>query len=164
MGLGKLGAGFWAIALAGAVWASDAWITTALLATGILALAVLDHHNRGYWERLGIPTVSGSLPILGHALDILSSKEYAYESFERALQEHKNSKILGRYWFWEPIALVTEAETVKNICIKDFDHFVDRRTTAVSGGKDDYSNDFLTVAEGSHWKGIRNVLSPTFSS
>ncbi|CAL4097754.1 unnamed protein product [Meganyctiphanes norvegica] len=62
------------------------------------------------------------------------------------------------------MAVVTDAETVKHICIKDFDHFVDRRPTAVSGGKDVYTNEFLTAAEGSHWKGIRSVLSPTFSS
>ncbi|CAL4141423.1 unnamed protein product, partial [Meganyctiphanes norvegica] len=117
----------------------------------------------GYWRKLGIITADGSLPILGHFMTFLDTKSLAWEFLDSNYVRYKESKYFGSYFFWSPNLIITDPEVVKSVTIKDFDHFVDRRQFKIDG-KDKYANEMLTAAEGSHWKGIRSVLSPTFSS
>ncbi|CAL4111727.1 unnamed protein product, partial [Meganyctiphanes norvegica] len=142
---------------------SPQWVTWTLLITGITALAIMDHTNRGYWRKLGIITADGSLPILGHFFTFMDTKKLAWEFLDSNYVRYKESKYFGSYFFWSPNLIITDPEVVKSVMIKDFDHFVDRRSFKIDG-KDKYANEMLTAAEGSHWKGIRSVLSPTFSS
>ncbi|CAL4066988.1 unnamed protein product [Meganyctiphanes norvegica] len=146
-----------------ALFVSQQWVTWTLLITGITALAYLDHKNRGYWRKHGIITADGSVPIFGHLLKSFDNSRMVWEYTNSIYEKYKNSTYVGTYLMWSPSLLITDPEVVKQVTIKDFDHFVDRRTFKVSG-KDKYANEMLTSAEGAHWKGIRSVLSPTFSS
>lgn len=40
------------------------------------------------------------------------------------------SRVVGMYETLNPVYIVKDVETIKNITIKDFDHFVDRRSFA----------------------------------
>jgi len=146
-----------------ALFVSQQWVTWTLLITGITALAYLDHKNRGYWKKHGIVTADGSIPILGHLLSSMDNSRMAWEYANDLYEKYKKSTYIGTYAFWSPSLLITDPEIVKQVMIKDFDHFVDRRSFKVEG-RDKYSNEMLTNAEGAHWKGVRSVLSPTFSS
>lgn len=63
-----------------------------------------------------------------------------------------------------PNLIVGDAELVKAILMKDFDHFVDRRSVKLTSDRDKIFNEILTNTTGEHWKGIRSVLSPSFTS
>ena len=56
---------------------------------------------------------------------------------------------------------IHDVELVNSVLIKDFDHFVDRRSMDLN---DEIVNEMLTVAKGDHWKAVRSIMSPTFSS
>ena len=48
--------------------------------------------------------------------------------------------------------------------IKDFEHFVDRQSMSMEGTGDEVFTDMLTNATGGHWKNIRSIMTPTFTS
>ena len=80
-------------------------------------------------------------------------------------KEYPHDKIVGTYGpFGGAQLVVRDLELAKNIMIKDFDHFVDRRKIAVSRKSNKYFMDMLTVLEGEKWKTMRNILSPVFTS
>ena len=51
---------------------------------------------------------------------------------------------------------------IKQITVKDFHIFPDRRSLTV--GDNDVSEKFLTMLNGDDWRRVRNVLTPTFTS
>lgn len=79
-------------------------------------------------------------------------------------KNHGGSRFVGFYEMHKPMLMVGDPELVKAVLIKDFDHFVDRRTVTLTAERDEIFKDMLTQATGNHWKGIRSVLTPTFTS
>lgn len=61
-----------------------------------------------------------------------------------------------------PVLLVWDLDLLKLIFIKDFDHFVDRRSFKTKA--DSIINDMLSVKTGNEWKSLRAVMTPTFTS
>ncbi|XP_064107332.1 cytochrome P450 9e2-like [Macrobrachium nipponense] len=53
---------------------------------------------------------------------------------------------------------------IKNIFIKDFDHFTDRRIFKSHSERDKVMNDMLSNENGEKWKSLRSIMSPTFTS
>lgn len=70
----------------------------------------------------------------------------------------------GQYEMHSPSLLIGDPDLVKAVLIKDFDHFTDRRTFKASNPKDKIANEMLNSTTGKHWKGIRSVLSTSFTS
>lgn len=58
--------------------------------------------------------------------------------------------------------MVTDPDLLKNILVKDFDHFVNRRPFLSEKGS--IVNDMLGNQAGDDWKSLRSVMSPTFTS
>ena len=81
-------------------------------------------------------------------------------------EEFEGEKIYGYYAFGAKTVVVADIDLAKNIMVKDFDHFVDRRP--ISPGSKTYSNkvfsEMLTVLTGDKWKATRGLLSPIFTS
>ena len=77
--------------------------------------------------------------------------------------KEKNEKMFGMYEILKPNLVITDLDLLQKVLIKDFDHFVDRRNFQFSK-KDKLFNEMLTLAEGSYWKSLRSVLTPTFTS
>ncbi|XP_050396641.1 cytochrome P450 3A13 isoform X1 [Patella vulgata] len=73
----------------------------------------------------------------------------------------KYGKILGYFNARLPVLSVADPDTIKDICIKHFSHFVDRPTILPM---DKYEKGFLTLVRGAKWKSSRSILTPTFSS
>lgn len=68
------------------------------------------------------------------------------------------------YDLLKPRLVVGDPELLKAVLVKDFDHFVDRRTVTFTTERDEIFNEILTITTGDHWKGVRSVLSPSFTS
>jgi len=58
--------------------------------------------------------------------------------------------------------VVRDVELLKNIMIKDFDYFPDRRTFDAKG--DPHIGKMLIFLKGEEWKQMRSALSPTFTT
>jgi len=60
--------------------------------------------------------------------------------------------------------LVGDPELIRHIYVKDFDHFMDRRTMELPSEKDRVLTNMLTMKTGEEWKKLRAIMSPTFTS
>ncbi|MCL4143122.1 UNVERIFIED_CONTAM: hypothetical protein GTU68_032800 [Idotea baltica] len=62
-----------------------------------------------------------------------------------------------------PSLIVSDPDLLRDIMVKDFDHFTDRRSFKFNG-KESIFNEMLTTITGDEWKSLRTIMSPTFSS
>lgn len=73
----------------------------------------------------------------------------------------KYGRIVGIFHGREPILLISEPDIIKQICVKEFNNFINRKTYTWPG---EILRHAVSVLEDDHWKSARSVLSPTFSS
>ena len=61
-----------------------------------------------------------------------------------------------------PTLVVSDPELIRQITVKDFNVFPNRR--AISSGLDDITEKFLSRSKGDDWKRMRTIITPTFTS
>lgn len=114
-----------------------------------------------YWKRLNVPYIQPTFPF-GN-LKQLGKTMHASKLFEKFYNELKGlGPFGGLYFFINPTVLATDLDFVKNVLIKDFNHFVSRGV--FYNEKDDPLSGHLFSLDGEKWRGLRSKLSPTFSS
>ncbi|KAL9872949.1 putative cytochrome P450 9f2 [Glossina fuscipes fuscipes] len=75
-----------------------------------------------------------------------------------------HSRVYGFFDQRQPVLLIRDAELLKQITVKDFNHFVNDRT--VFGDEKDKNNLFVSslfMMKDSRWKDMRSTLSPAFT-
>ncbi len=97
--------------------------------------------------------------------DALTGK-LAFQQFtDRIYKDFPNDKIVGTYGpMGTRTFVVRDMDIVRKILIKDFDHFVDRRTFNVNSKSNKYFLNMLTSMKGEKWKEMRAIMSPVFTS
>lgn len=73
----------------------------------------------------------------------------------------------GLYEFFRPILVINDPELIKNVLVKDFEHFSDRRKFDRKAGtteRDMVLMEMVTSKNGPEWKGLRSVVTPVFTS
>ena len=68
---------------------------------------------------------------------------------------------MGYFFFWTPFLVLTDLGLTKQIFIKDFDHFTDRRKIEVGH---EYLDKMMFMLAGEPWREMRSVVSPVFTS
>nr|AIL94149.1 cytochrome P450 CYP3025A1 [Tigriopus japonicus] len=81
-------------------------------------------------------------------------------------QKYPGSKLVGQFQFSEPQVMINDLELAKNIMIKDFDYFMDRRPFSAPGKNKltKVMSRMLTSLKGEQWKTMRSIVSPVFTS
>ncbi|NWW14971.1 CP3AL protein, partial [Falcunculus frontatus] len=117
-------------------------------------------HRYGTWpfglfKKLGIPGPK-PLPFFGTCLEYRKGfLDFDNECFK------KYGKIWGIYDGRQPTLAVTDPQIIKSVLVKDcYSTFTNRRRTDLVG----VLSDAISLAEDDHWKRLRTVLSPTFTS
>ncbi|NWW30693.1 CP3A9 protein, partial [Panurus biarmicus] len=117
-------------------------------------------HRYGTWpfglfKKLGIPGPR-PLPFFGTCLEYRKGfLEFDTECFK------KYGKVWGIYDGRQPTLAVTDPQIIKSVLVKDcYTTFTNRRRTDLAG----VLNNAISLAEDEHWKRLRTVLSPTFTS
>lgn len=70
--------------------------------------------------------------------------------------------MFGLYEFFNPVLVVCDPDLLKQILVKDFDSFMDRRKVGDQPGS--IIEAMLNNKSGEEWKILRSIMSPTFSS
>ena len=74
-------------------------------------------------------------------------------------------QIVGQYGpFGSKTLVIRDLEIAKHVLVKDFDHFVDRRSFDLSKKANKYFLGMLLIMTGEKWKTMRGILSPVFTS
>ncbi|NXC58857.1 CP3AL protein, partial [Aleadryas rufinucha] len=117
-------------------------------------------HRYGTWpfglfKKLGIPGPR-PLPFFGTCLEYRKGfLEFDNECFK------KYGKVWGIYDGRQPTLAVTDPQIIKSVLVKDcYTTFTNRRRTDLAG----VLTNAVSLAEDEHWKRLRTVLSPTFTS
>ena len=121
----------------------------------------------GYFKSQGFAESPASFPIGSAPLwGLFTGKENFFTALTTLYYDFKSQPIFGYYFFGKGVAIVRDLDLAKQIMIKDFDYFMDRRP--IETNQDNYSNkvfsEMLTALEGDKWKSVRGMLSPVFTS
>ena len=113
-----------------------------------------------YWKKRGVASVGRYATLWERFVTRLPP----HKLDGRVYDKFKGSKksCVGFVEFGQPVLIVLEPDYMRNIFVKDFDYFVNRRSVRIPG--DEYFNKTLLMMEGDEWKGLRATLSPTFTT
>lgn len=110
-----------------------------------------------FWSSRNIKTPR-PLPGVGNLLS------FAFKPRLKVLEDwtRKYGRVFGYYsGSSTPILVCADAGLLKKICIKDFDKFPNRLFV---GHPNNYQKHFLITLKDDHWRAVRSISSPTFSS
>ncbi|KAK0045263.1 cytochrome P450 3A24 [Biomphalaria pfeifferi] len=139
-----------------------AMITLALIGTVVL-LEVFAFYkymtaNHGVFKKMGIEHPPTSWFFGNFNLAI---KYGVFEAQKIFYNKYKDKKVYGWYDSRKPVMVVRDLDMIKDIFVKNFASFTDRYTLF------DFNPPFrdnLLNLRGEHWKHVRNIVTPTFSS
>ncbi|KAG5669766.1 hypothetical protein PVAND_000060 [Polypedilum vanderplanki] len=119
------------------------------------------HKKFSYFEKRGIPHQKPKFP-MGN-LQGLGSKFTFFDIIHDIYKKFKDKDVIvGLYSVVTPIYLITDIELAKNILIRDFNFFINRR--GYVNEEDEPLTAHLFNLMDDKWKFLRNKLSPVFTS
>lgn len=133
-----------------------------LILVGILsAIYLLLWRRMNHWRRRGVvceppSLLFGNFNGAGRHIHFATNLKNYYDKFKF------DNKFVGFYFMQSPRLMILDLDLLKNILIKDFNHFADRGV--YYNEKDDPLSAHLFSIEGEKWKRLRNKLSATFTS
>lgn len=127
-----------------------------LLAT----LYFLIKNQYSYWEKEDIPHLERNIPF-GN-LKAVAKKEKSFGAAIHELYKQTTEPFVGIYLFFRPALLVRDVDLVRNILVKDFEHFADRGIFC-DEVHDKFSGSLFALP-GEKWKNLRQTLTPAFTS
>lgn len=130
----------------------------------LLTYAIIKIHNKlNYFSKWGIPHPR-ELPIIGmiHLL-FYPRRRHVNDLMKYIYNVDKKAKYIGGHIFFGPVIFVRDLDLIKQILVKNFDHFTDRKSF-VDENADPLFGKNLNFLNGDRWRELRNVLSPSFTS
>ncbi|XP_045463873.1 uncharacterized protein LOC123673437 [Harmonia axyridis] len=114
-----------------------------------------------YWEERDVKT-GRVIPVFGDNYRVAFGLESFVEQTQRMYDAFPNDRYYGLYQFFNPALVIRTPDIIKKCCVKDFDHFLNRRNFAAEGADVLFSKNLLNL-KGQSWKNMRSTLSPTFT-
>nr|XP_012224518.1 PREDICTED: cytochrome P450 6k1-like [Linepithema humile] len=142
-----------------AYWGLDGIIVLAAIIT-VFYLYMIRNFN--YWKKRGIVEMTPPTPFLGNFSDCLRFKKAPADFLKELYDQAKGLPYIGFYVLDKPFLLICDRELVKQILVKDFNHFSDRYIEADENDRLGCANLFLI--KNPAWKLLRTKLTPFFTS
>lgn len=124
-----------------------------------------------FWRNRGFPEDPGFFPYGSQgSKDFMSRKIAISETTTSAYNNFPNERVVGTYEFMgKPSLVIRDLDLAKDILVKDFDQFSDRKPEGNNPYSPHTKNNrylkrMLTELRGKEWKDTRSSLSPIFSS
>nr|KAG5712364.1 hypothetical protein BaRGS_023943 [Batillaria attramentaria] len=136
----------------------DAPVWLCLLIAVLMLIYLYASWPFSIWSSLGVPGPR-PLPFLGNTRELLKKTTYvAYAEWEKTY-----GPIFGMYSGRCPILVVNDLDILKEVLVKDFSNFADRHFN-VGTMRPPTIDCGLFFANGTAWKRIRTLMTPTFSA
>jgi len=114
--------------------------------------------NYDYWKKQGVPGKKPKL-IIG-TITPFWMKIVHEQDIE---QIQKYGRVCGTFIGRNPALLTSDPDVIKQVTVKDFNIFTNRRSFGTPNKKDPLSN-MLTALKDDEWRQVRNTLTPTFTT
>ncbi|XP_005180111.3 probable cytochrome P450 9f2 [Musca domestica] len=98
--------------------------------------------------------------LFGNGLEILMRRKTGFQVLCELHQRHKGM-VYGAFDNRQPLYMIRDPDLVKQVLIKDFDHFVNRQSFAANS--DNFIANSLFMLENDKWRDMRSTLSPAFT-
>nr|CAD7194492.1 unnamed protein product [Timema douglasi] len=136
------------------------------IAVGVFTLLLFVYlrysYSYGYWKRKGITYIPVPTSIFGHVGDLILSRKPAGTVMMDLYNKLEGKPYGGIFTITSPVLLVRDPEIIKQVFVKDFDHFVDRPLTIHEKINPLEGN--LFMLKGDRWRWLRTKITPTFTS
>ncbi|XP_055589832.1 probable cytochrome P450 9f2 [Uranotaenia lowii] len=121
-----------------------------------------------YWEERGVPFVKPTF-LLGNGTPVMFKKVDMLQHIQALYQKFPTAKFIGLFDFHKPVLMIRDPSLVKQVGVKDFDHFSDHtplftRADVEDIGGDSLFGNSLFMLRGQKWRDMRATLSPAFTS
>lgn len=113
-----------------------------------------------YWKKRGVSEIP-PIPFLGSFAECIFMKKSPGYLLKEFYDEAVGQPYVGFFVFDKPFLLIRDHELVKNILVKDFDHFSDRYFTPDEKDRLGYAN--LFFVKNPVWKMLRLKMTPFFT-
>ncbi|XP_062129181.1 probable cytochrome P450 6w1 [Drosophila sulfurigaster albostrigata] len=136
-----------------------------LLITSLVTVFIIwQKRTHTYWQRNGVKCIK-PLPIVGNVKAFLTGKVNFFEqmSLLHTAKGFENEPLIGVYLLRGPAILVRDLDLIKTIMIKKFNYFVNR-ALQTDPHRDPLGYNNLFFVRSPEWKGLRNKISPVFTS
>ncbi|GFN87547.1 cytochrome p450 3a11 [Plakobranchus ocellatus] len=136
------------------------WVTCTLVFFTIALLAVYVIYmssEHAVFEKMGIPGPSPAL-VVGNFFQEIKLGHVKFQ--QDVYNKYNKSKVYGVYSCKAPILFIRDLDMIRDITVKHFGNFVNRRLLQMNNPLDH----MLTMIKDDHWKNVRTTVSPTFST
>ncbi|XP_011707144.1 PREDICTED: cytochrome P450 9e2-like, partial [Wasmannia auropunctata] len=134
-----------------------------LIVIGVLKIITVVHHIYFYWKSKGLPylpiSLSSFVTDYKFALGYISFSDY----YQQLYNYYPDAKYVGTVDFFQPALLVRDPELIKDMVVKDFEHFPDHRNF-VNEDVEPLFGAAIFSLRGDRWKQMRNTLTPSFTA
>ncbi|KAF5299312.1 hypothetical protein FQA39_LY02485 [Lamprigera yunnana] len=125
----------------------------------ILFLALIRRYL--FWSRNGVSQYNILYIWFQQVKDVLTQRPFT-AAMEKLYNDFYNERYVGTYQWCVPRLCIKDRELIKQILVKDFDHFTDHNHF-IPVDNDHVWGKSLLMLRGSKWKRLRNVASPAFT-
>ncbi|XP_072169264.1 cytochrome P450 3A6-like [Diadema setosum] len=130
---------------------SPTWV----LACGAISLFFLyDNWCHNFWQRRGVPAVP-AWPVVGN----LPEFRVGIATAVRELAA-RHGRVYGFYDNRLPAVVCGDPDMVKQVMVKSFNHFVNRRKLPINNKE---TEEAVGNLRDDHWRNVRNMIAPAFS-
>ncbi|XP_053677318.1 cytochrome P450 9e2-like [Anopheles nili] len=140
-------------------------ITLALVVGLVVAAYWYFTKNYFYFADKPIPFEKPSFPF-GSAAPLMMRKVTLFEHFKNLYNTFPNARISGTFSLRTPSYIVRDPDMIKQITVKDFDHFVDHMSNGIEESENNKHMlliNSLVSLRGQKWRDMRATLSPAFT-
>lgn len=137
------------------------WTIILAILTGLFAIYYF-FTGEDFFVKHGIPHTK-PLFLFGNMARVIFRRTTFVEHMVDIYNIHKEAKYVGCYDFTYPVLMIRDLELIKNIAVKNFDHFTDHRNFTDPDLEPLFGNNLFSL-RGDKWRGIRNLLTPAFTS
>lgn len=133
----------------------------ALTIISLAAIYIYIKSSYSYWTKLGIPILNPTFPFGNFSAVILKSSSFLPEitKLYKAFEGHNLGGLCG---LGLNSLLVRDPDLIRDIIVKDFDHFHDRGINVSENGNP--LDLHLFMLSGAKWRNLRVKLTPVFTS
>ncbi|CAG9765040.1 unnamed protein product [Ceutorhynchus assimilis] len=136
-----------------------------LLTALIVALWYRYHYKPyRYWQKLGVKQYTTPWIIFGDFWPMFLGRMNVIELMDKFYKIDSDARYVALYHLSIPSLLIRDPILLKQLLVKDFDHFTDHIDIAPSEDKDGLWTQNLFALRGKKWRDMRSVLSGTFTS
>ncbi|XP_050684344.1 cytochrome P450 9e2-like isoform X2 [Leptidea sinapis] len=133
------------------------------LVTAFFAYALYNHNRmKNFFTENGLK-YKPFYPIFGNNLQSTFKQKHMVEDLDEVYRAFPNEKYVAYMEGGKPHLLIRDPDLIKQITVKDFDHFVDHKEFFPVEVEPLFGNSVFMM-KGERWRDMRSTLSPAFTS